>query len=150
LVTLDDLRVFTAVCRTGSLSAAVRDLGRTQSAVSQHVKRLERELGLSLVERHPRGVVPTPEGRLLHTAVTEGLGRIDQAVRRIEELARAHPARCVARRIGHPAGLSRCLRYRAKCRTRDDLSVPYMSPRSTVMEKGAVAFTVPVNMSPSL
>ncbi|GHE92135.1 LysR family transcriptional regulator [Streptomyces spiralis] len=89
LVTLDDLRVFAAVCRTGALSAAARDLDCTQSAVSQHVKRLERELGLSLLERHPRGVAPTAAGQLLHTAVTEGLGRIDQAVRRIEELARA-------------------------------------------------------------
>lgn len=35
---------------------------------------------------------------------------------------------------------------------RKDLSAstPYMAPRSTVMEKGAVAFTVPVNISPSL
>lgn len=31
-----------------------------------------------------------------------------------------------------------------------DLSVPHMVPRSTVMEKGAVAFNVPVNISPSL
>lgn len=77
------------VCRTGSLSAAARDLGCTQSAVSQHVKRLERKMGLSLLERQPRGIVPTSAGRLLHTAVTEGLGRIDEAVRRIAELARA-------------------------------------------------------------
>ncbi|MFE9703190.1 LysR family transcriptional regulator [Streptomyces sp. NPDC005930] len=88
-MTLDDLRVFAMVCRTGSLSAAARDLGCTQSAVSQHVKRLERKMGLSLLERQPRGIVPTSAGRLLHTAVTEGLGRIDEAVRRIEELARA-------------------------------------------------------------
>ncbi|MFJ4677081.1 MULTISPECIES: LysR family transcriptional regulator [unclassified Kitasatospora] len=88
-MTLDDLRVFGAVCRSGSLSGAARDLGCTQSAVSQHVKRLERELGLSLFERQPRGVAPTPAGRLLRGAVTEGLGLIDQAVRRIEELARA-------------------------------------------------------------
>ena len=88
-VTLDDLRVFSAVCRTGSLSAAARELTCTQSAVSQHVKRLERELGLSLLERHTRGVVPTPAGRMLHTAVTEGLGCIDHALRRLDELARA-------------------------------------------------------------
>lgn len=88
-MTLDDLRVFTAVCRTSSLSAAARDLSCTQSAVSQHVKRLERELGLSLLERHTRGVVPTPAGRVLYAAVTEGLGCIDHALRRLEEMARA-------------------------------------------------------------
>ncbi|MCU7826715.1 LysR family transcriptional regulator [Kitasatospora sp. DSM 101779] len=88
-MTLDDLRVFTAVCRTGSLSAAARELACTQSAVSQHVKRLERELGLSLLERHTRGVVPTVSGRVLDAAITEGLGCIDHALRRLEETARA-------------------------------------------------------------
>ncbi|WP_052390311.1 LysR family transcriptional regulator [Streptomyces sp. NRRL B-24484] len=88
-MTLDDLRVFTAVCRTGSLSAAARELSCTQSAVSQHVKRLEREVGLSLIERHTRGVVPTAFGRMLDAAVTEGLGCIDHALRRLEETARA-------------------------------------------------------------
>ncbi|MER5636267.1 LysR family transcriptional regulator [Kitasatospora sp. NPDC002227] len=88
-MTLDDLRVFAAVCRAGSLSGAARDLGCTQSAVSQHVKRLERELGLSLLERHPRGVVPTSAGHLLQAGVAEGLGSIDHALRRLEEAARA-------------------------------------------------------------
>ncbi|WP_030239653.1 LysR family transcriptional regulator [Streptomyces sp. NRRL S-350] len=87
-MTIDDLRVFAAVCRAGSLSAVARDLRCTQSAVSQHVKRLERELGLSLIERHPRGVVPTSAGRLLQAAVSTGLGSIDHALHRIAELAR--------------------------------------------------------------
>ncbi|GHF56417.1 LysR family transcriptional regulator [Kitasatospora xanthocidica] len=87
-VTIEDLRVFAAVCRAGSLSAVARDLHCTQSAVSQHVKRLERELGLSLIERHPRGVVPTVAGRLLQAAVATGLGGIDHALHRIAELAR--------------------------------------------------------------
>ncbi|WP_037603401.1 LysR family transcriptional regulator [Streptacidiphilus rugosus] len=88
-MTLDDLRVFAAVCRAGSLSGAARELGCTQSAVSQHVKRLERELGLSLLERHTRGVVPTSAGQLLHAGVAEGLGSIDHALRRLGEAARA-------------------------------------------------------------
>ncbi|GLW73851.1 LysR family transcriptional regulator [Kitasatospora phosalacinea] len=88
-MTLDDLRVFAAVCRAGSLSAVARDFSCTQSAVSQHVKRLERELGLSLLERHTRGVVPTPAGHALGAAVTEGLGGIDHVLRRLKEAARA-------------------------------------------------------------
>ncbi|MFF1695806.1 LysR substrate-binding domain-containing protein [Streptomyces sp. NPDC058257] len=86
-MTLDDLRVFVAACRTGSLSAVARDLSCTQSAVSQHIKRLERELGLSLLERHPRGVVPTPAGQLLQNAAAGGLGDIDHALRRLNDLA---------------------------------------------------------------
>lgn len=87
-MTLDDLRVFVAVCRAGSLSAVARDLSCTQSAVSQHVKRLERELGLSLLERHPRGVVPTQAGRILHTAASDGIGGIDLALRRLGDVVR--------------------------------------------------------------
>ncbi len=76
------------MCQAGSLSAVARDQACTQSAISQHVKRLERELGISLIERHSRGVVPTPAGHLLRAAVVDGLGGIDQALRRIEEIAR--------------------------------------------------------------
>lgn len=87
-VTLDDLRVFAAVCRAGSLSAVARQLSCTQSAVSQHVKRLERELGVVLLERHPRGVVPTKAGHLLRAAAVDSLGGIDHALRGIDELSR--------------------------------------------------------------
>ncbi|MFI7388320.1 LysR family transcriptional regulator [Streptomyces sp. NPDC049813] len=87
-MTLDDLRVFVAVCRAGSLSAVARELSCTQSAVSQHVKRLEREVGVGLLERRPRGVVPTPAGRILRAAAADGLGALDQALRRLDDLAR--------------------------------------------------------------
>ncbi|WP_455360907.1 LysR family transcriptional regulator [Streptomyces sp. SYSU K21746] len=85
-MTLDDLRVFVAVCRAGSLSAVARDLDCTQSAVSQHVKRLERETGLRLLERQPRGVVPTPAGRILRDAAADGIAGLDLALRRLGDL----------------------------------------------------------------
>jgi DNA-binding transcriptional LysR family regulator len=87
-VTLDDLRVFIAVCRAGSLSAVARDLGRTQSAVSQHVRRLERQTGAALLERHARGVVPTEAGRILQAAAADGLAGLDGALRRLDALVR--------------------------------------------------------------
>ncbi|MEV5574175.1 LysR family transcriptional regulator [Spirillospora sp. NPDC052269] len=87
-MTFDDLRVFVAVCQAGSLSAVARDLSCTQSAVSQHVKRLEKETGVRLLERRPRGVVPTPEGMVLQAAAAEGLAGLDSALRRLGELAR--------------------------------------------------------------
>ncbi|WP_455354197.1 LysR family transcriptional regulator [Streptomyces sp. SYSU K217416] len=85
-MTLDDLRVFVAVCRAGSLSAVARALDCTQSAVSQHVKRLERETGLRLLERQPRGVVPTPAGRILRDAAADGIAGLDLALRRLGDL----------------------------------------------------------------
>ncbi|WP_331763574.1 LysR family transcriptional regulator (plasmid) [Streptomyces hirsutus] len=85
-MTLDDLRVFVAVCRAGSLSAVARELDCTQSAVSQHVKRLERETGVSLLERQPRGVIPTHAGRVLWDAAADGLAGLDLALRRLGDL----------------------------------------------------------------
>jgi DNA-binding transcriptional LysR family regulator len=85
-VTLDDLRVFVAVCRAGSLSAVARELDCTQSAVSQHVKRLERETGVALLERQSRGVVPTGAGRVLEAAAAEGLSGLDLALRQLRDL----------------------------------------------------------------
>jgi DNA-binding transcriptional LysR family regulator len=85
-VTLDDLRVFIAVYESGNLSAVARALSRTQSAVSQHIKRLERETGLALIERRPRGVTPTDAGRILYQAAVGGIGSLDAAVRRLGEL----------------------------------------------------------------
>jgi DNA-binding transcriptional LysR family regulator len=85
VVPLDDLRVFVAVCRAGSLSAVARDLSCTQSAVSQHVKRLERETWVSLVERRPRGVVPTGWARS-PAAAADGIAGLDLALRRLGDL----------------------------------------------------------------
>ncbi|KPI06794.1 transcriptional regulator, LysR family [Actinobacteria bacterium OV450] len=87
-MTLDDLRVFVAVCRAGSLSAVARDLGCTQSAVSQHVRRLEKQTGTDLLERHARGVVPTEAGRILQEAAADGIAGLDGALRRLDDLVR--------------------------------------------------------------
>ena len=85
-VTLDDLRAFVAVCEAGNLSAVARDLGCTQSAVSQRIKRVERAAGIGLLERRPRGVAPTQAGHILHRAAADGLSGLDVALRRLADL----------------------------------------------------------------
>ncbi|TWF96780.1 LysR family transcriptional regulator [Kitasatospora viridis] len=85
-MTLDDLRVFVAACEAGNLSAVAREHGRTQSAISQHVRRLETELGLTLLERQPRGVAPTEAGRILHRAAGGSIAQLDLALRRLRDL----------------------------------------------------------------
>ncbi|MFC5728719.1 MULTISPECIES: LysR family transcriptional regulator [Nocardioides] len=62
-MTLTTWRTFLVVCRLGSLSAAAAELGYTQSAVSRQVAALEREVGVPLLERRARGVVPTSGGQ---------------------------------------------------------------------------------------
>jgi DNA-binding transcriptional LysR family regulator len=89
-VTLDDLRVFITAYETGNLSAVARSLSCTQSAVSQHIKRLEHETGLVLIERQPRGVAPTQAGRILYQAALGGIASLDAALRQLGELRDGH------------------------------------------------------------
>lgn len=85
-MTLEDLRIFVAACEAGSLSALARRLGRTQSSVSQHVTRLEGELGAALIERGARGIEPTEAGRILWELALQGLDAIELARQRIHAL----------------------------------------------------------------
>ncbi len=68
------LRSFHAVAESGSFSAAALELGYAQSVISHHVAALEREFGLTLVNRGTRPVSLTDAGvRLLrHTAAVLG------------------------------------------------------------------------------
>lgn len=62
-VSWDALRVFIAVARAGSFSAAATELRLAQSSVSEQVARLETSLGYRLLDRSPTGVRPTDRGR---------------------------------------------------------------------------------------
>ncbi len=57
------LQAFEAVARCGSVTDAARDLGVSPGAVSQHLRKLEEQLGLRLVERRGKGVELTAWGR---------------------------------------------------------------------------------------
>ncbi|MFJ8945084.1 LysR family transcriptional regulator [Streptomyces sp. NPDC102395] len=74
-------RTFVTVCRLGSLSAAAAELHHTQSAVSRQIAGLERQLGVPLMERHARGVRPTPAGEVFRRHAVATLNEADRAVR---------------------------------------------------------------------
>ncbi|MGV2863426.1 LysR family transcriptional regulator [Achromobacter sp. ESBL13] len=57
-----DIRVFLALGRYGSLSAAARALSTNHSTISRRLRSLEATLGETLVERRPEGYVLTPAG----------------------------------------------------------------------------------------
>jgi DNA-binding transcriptional LysR family regulator len=58
---LNQVAAYVAVLDTGGFRAAAARLGVTQGAVSQHIRRLEAELGTSLIERAATRCVPTAE-----------------------------------------------------------------------------------------
>jgi DNA-binding transcriptional LysR family regulator len=86
-VTIEDLRVLTVVADQLNLSAAARALGCTQSAVSQHIKRLEAEVGSPLLVRGQRGSALTPAGERYALAAAEALGTLARGRRAVQELA---------------------------------------------------------------
>jgi DNA-binding transcriptional LysR family regulator len=81
------LRVLSQVAARGSFSAAAEALSMTQSAVSQHVAALEREVGLTVVERGTRPVELTEAGHALVRHARAILGRLDGAEQELGEIA---------------------------------------------------------------
>src|SRR4029450_6321828 len=61
------LEVFVKVAELGSFSRAAEALFLTQPTVSEHVRGLEEDLGIQLLDRLGRGAVPTPAGEVLLT-----------------------------------------------------------------------------------
>ena len=81
------LHVLREVGRSGSLTAAAAALSFTTSAVSQQVTKLERDMGVPLLERHPRGAVLTEAGRALLRYADDIDRSIDAARAEMSEFA---------------------------------------------------------------
>ncbi|MFE0675447.1 LysR family transcriptional regulator [Streptomyces sp. NPDC058867] len=81
------LRTYVTVARRASFSAAARELGYTQSAVSQHIAALEQDLGTPLLTRRP--VAPTTAGERLLEHAGPLLLRLDAARADVARLAGA-------------------------------------------------------------
>ena len=65
------LITFKALVETGSFTKTAKQLGLTQPAVSQHIQKLERELGEPLLIRHGRTTDMTPAGEVLLQHIKE-------------------------------------------------------------------------------
>lgn len=76
-IPLDALRVFESAARQQSFTAAALELGSSQPAISQQIKRLEQQLAVRLFDRVYRGIVLTEAGDLLLGYVQQGLGTLD-------------------------------------------------------------------------
>lgn len=71
------LRTFLTVVETGSISAAAGRLGYVQSSVSEQLRRLEVDLGVTLLTRTSTGVSPTSDGQRLVPAAERVLATVD-------------------------------------------------------------------------
>jgi DNA-binding transcriptional LysR family regulator len=97
-----ELRAFIAVADEGSFSAAARKLHVSQSALSQTIRSLERQLGVRLLERHSAGVTVTDAGGLLLREARALLAQHDRVLAAVAGQAAAGPA---ILRVGVPLEL---------------------------------------------
>ena len=79
LPSLRGVQAFEAVGRSGSVAIAARDLGLSSGAVSQHISRLEDEVGVALFERKGRSLVLTSWGQIYLRSVREGFDHLRAA-----------------------------------------------------------------------
>ncbi|MDR1934075.1 MAG: LysR family transcriptional regulator [Candidatus Accumulibacter sp.] len=87
LTLLPTLPYFMSVVEHGmSFTKAASDMNITQGAVSQRIKQLEDELGLSLFLRHPRRLTLTKEGQLLYDIASSRLGMLRREIGHIDQI----------------------------------------------------------------
>lgn len=80
---LKQLRYFDAVVRHGHFGRAAERCAVTQPALSMQIQELERQLGVVLLERRPRGVAPTRAGQEIHARAR----RILDELQALEDIA---------------------------------------------------------------
>lgn len=90
-ITITQLRTFVAVEHTGSIKGAAAELVVTQPSVSGAISALEKELGVSLVERRGRGVGLTDAGVAFAPFAARALGLLEEG--RSAALGAADPER---------------------------------------------------------
>lgn len=109
------MRVFVRVVERGSMSAAARDLGIGQPAVSERIERLEAELGVRLLRRSTRTLSATDMGATFYALAKLAIEAADNALSAVRGDA---PLRGTLR-IAAPQGLGEVLLPRALLRLRE-------------------------------
>jgi LysR family glycine cleavage system transcriptional activator len=118
------LRTLEAAARHGSYSAAARELGLTQGAVSQQIRGLEAEFGARLFQRRSNQMIPSPAAAKLAAEVRAAIDRLQAAVAEVATAAAQDPLVLsmenrfatrwlgpkLARLLGDPAGANLSLR----------------------------------------
>lgn len=79
LPSLNALRAFEAVGRTGSIKAASDELSVSPTVVSRHIRKLQLDLNVALVEAHGRGLLLTAAGDAFHARVSRAFDILRQA-----------------------------------------------------------------------
>jgi DNA-binding transcriptional LysR family regulator len=102
----DHLRYFVAVADEGQMTRAAKRLSIAQPALSQAISQLEAELGLKLLDRHPRGVHLTAAGSAFLEKAREVVASEQSVMRTAELLARSARGQLSVGFVGPPPRLT--------------------------------------------
>jgi DNA-binding transcriptional LysR family regulator len=92
---LRHLRYFVTVARTRNMSRAAAELRVAQPALSRQMRDLEHELGVTLLDRHPKGVTPTIAGETFARGAAQTLSDLVWALERAVATAAGRRGRVV-------------------------------------------------------
>ncbi len=81
----DKLRIFHAVAEASSFTHAGNKLNLSQSAISRQISTLEQNLGVSLFNRHARGLVLTEQGETLYETAHDVLLKLDAVQAKLKD-----------------------------------------------------------------
>ena len=84
---LKQIRYFQSVVRRGSFTAAAEEHFISQSAISQQIKALEEELGVTLLERKKRSFTLTPAGEFFYKKSLVLVADYDNIVRELQKVS---------------------------------------------------------------
>ncbi|PCH66271.1 MAG: transcriptional regulator [Rhodobacteraceae bacterium] len=85
LQSLNHLAAFEASARLCSFTKAAEELGVSQPAISQSIRRLEAAIGIQLFRRNHRIISLTDAGAALKDDVTQGLERIEHSIKLLQQ-----------------------------------------------------------------
>jgi LysR family transcriptional regulator, glycine cleavage system transcriptional activator len=126
---LESLRVLATCVRLGNFSLAAADLGITPTAVSQRMRALEAQIGVTLFRRHGPKLTTTDRARALGQRINEALGLLQGAVDD-------------CRRIKHPLRITCAPTFAARW------LVPRLVSYQTLRGASAIALDVTQSLSP--
>ena len=99
----NSFKAFWTASETLNFTTAAKQAGLTQSGISQHISRLEKQLGVSLFERVNKRVFLTEAGKILRSYVDQYLDQVEELKERIRQqnisitgaVSYAMPASCL-------------------------------------------------------
>ncbi len=140
----DLLRMFVTVADAENVTRAADTLGRTQSAVSMQVKRLEEVSGTVLFDRGPRGVALTDAGRRLLPHARRIVALVDETSASMRSLPLDGPVRVGIPEEYNQVVLQRALAAFAERHPATEVTVMcgYSSQQMAALESGTIDLAV--------